>query len=86
MIDTVPQPSQANRWKDLYVVALLEGEREKIPSVIAEAERAIVDRVRALFQASGDHIQERQDLDDALYALHALKSCLAIHGRFAEVG
>jgi hypothetical protein len=37
-----------------------------------------------LFQASGDNIEEEEALDDALYALHALKSCLATHGRFAE--
>jgi len=62
----------------------MEGDKDKIPSLIVEAERAIVDRARVLFQAEGDNIQEQEGLDDALYALHALKSCLAIHGRFAE--
>ncbi len=56
-----------------------------------EAERAIVERARELFQTLGDNIEEGEALDeegealdDALYALHALKSCLATHGRFAE--
>ena len=71
-------------WKDLYVAALLEGDRDKIPSRIAQAERAIVDRARELFKTEGDHIQEEEGLEDALYALHALKTCLATHGRFAE--
>jgi hypothetical protein len=78
------QPTQEKSWKDLYVAALLEGNVERIPSLISEAEHAIVDRARALFSATGDNIQEEEALDDALYALHALKSCLAIHGRFAE--
>lgn len=73
-----------NQWKDLYVAALLEGDVQRIPNLITQAERAIVGRARELFDAPGDHIQEEESLDDALYALHALKSCIAIHGRFAD--
>lgn len=76
--------SQTRGWKDLYVAALLEGDEQKIPSLIQNAECAIVDRARELFQVQGDHVQEQEGLDDALYALHALRSCLAVHGRFAE--
>jgi hypothetical protein len=76
--------SQPRGWKDLYVAALLEGDKDKIPSLISNAEHAIITRARELFDAEGDNIQEQEGLDDALYALHALKSCLAIHGRFAE--
>jgi hypothetical protein len=78
------QSGKAKDWKDLYVAALLEGDKEKIPSLIDQAERAIVDRARELFNTQGDHIQEEEGLEDALYALHALKTCLATHGRFAE--
>lgn len=78
------QLTQLNSWKDLYVAALLESDVQRIPSLIANAERAIVDRARELFQTTGDHIEEEAALDDALYALRALSSCLAIHGRFAE--
>jgi hypothetical protein len=77
-------PPKAKDWKDLYVAALLEGDKDKIPFLIDQAERAIVDRARELFQTQGDHIQEEEGLEDALYALHALKTCLATHGRFAE--
>jgi hypothetical protein len=71
-------------WKDLYLAALLEGDQDKIPACIHEAERAIADRTHQLHGAQGDYRQEREDLDDAAYALHALKTCLAIHGGFAE--
>jgi hypothetical protein len=76
-------PNKRN-WKDLYVEALLEGDRNKIPALIDRAERAIADRARELYMSKGDHIQEEEGLDDAMYALHALKTCLATHGRFAE--
>jgi hypothetical protein len=39
---------------------------EKMSARIAQAERAILDRVRELFYASADNIEEEQALDDAL--------------------
>ena len=84
MISPTSQPSASIDWKNLYVAALMENDEHRIPSLIAVAERAIVERARQLFEAPGDHIQEEHAMDDALYALHALESCLALHGRFAE--
>lgn len=84
MLSTGTQPVPRKAWKDLYVAALLESDEQKIPALITEAERAIVDRARVLFVATGDNIEEEEALDDALYALRALSSCLAIHGRFAQ--
>jgi len=84
MLTAAPQTSETKDWREIYVRALLEGDKDRVPSLIVEAERAIVERARELFQASGDNIEEEEALDDALYALHALKSCLATHGRFAE--
>ena len=75
------ESSKGKSWKDLYVAALLEGDRDRIPGLIAQAEGAIVDRARELFRTEGDHIQEEEGMEDAL---HALKTCLAAHGRFAE--
>ena len=49
---------------------------------IVQAERAILDRARELFNASGNNIEEEQALEDALYALRALKSCLDLHDGF----
>jgi len=65
-------------WRELYVAALMEANDEKMSARIAQAERAILDRVRELFYASADNIEEEQALDDALYALRALKSCLEL--------
>ena len=70
--------SSSEIWRELYVAALFETDREKMPSRIAEAEQAIVARARELFSAGNDTIEEDQALDDALYALRALQSCLHI--------
>lgn len=70
-------------WRELYTAALFETDRERIPSRIAEAEKAIVARARELFAASSDTIEEDQALDDALYALRALQSCLEINSAAA---
>ena len=74
-------PSQ---WKELYVAALLEGDVDKVPSLIKDAERAIKERARELFAAAGDNIQEEEAMDNALYALHALRTCLAVDGGFGQ--
>lgn len=84
MHDEAPSLPQPREWKDLYVAALLEGDVDKIPLLITRAEQAIVGRSAELFHATGDMIHEEEAMDDALYALHALKSCLAVHGRFAD--
>jgi hypothetical protein len=66
-------------WRELYTAALFEMDKNGIPTRIAEAEKAIVARARELFSASSDTIEEDQALDDALYALRALQSCLEIN-------
>jgi hypothetical protein len=76
-------PAQVWAWRDLYLSALMEADKDKTPARIADAERAILARARELFKTSGDNIQEEEALDDALYALHALKNCLQVHGSLA---
>lgn len=71
-------------WKDLYVAALLEADQEKLPSLIDAAEHAIKLRTQELRHVQGDSLDEQQNLDDAAYALNALKTCVAVHGRFSE--
>jgi hypothetical protein len=61
----------------------MEANDDKMFARIADAERVILDRARELFQASGDNIQEQEAMDDALYALSALKSCIGTRGGFA---
>lgn len=64
-------------WHSLYQAALFETDRQMIPVRIAEAEKAILNRVQELLGADSDHIEEDQILDDALYALRALRNCVA---------
>jgi hypothetical protein len=61
-------------WKELYVAALFEADKIKIEGRIADAEKAVAARARELFRATGDHIEEQENLDDALYALRALRN------------
>ena len=76
MISDLYPPSSEFMWRELYRAALFEPNPEKIQEQIARAEWAIVLRARMLFGEDGDHIQEEQDLDDAQYALQALKGCV----------
>lgn len=69
-------PTSVWPWRDLYLTALMEADRAKTAARIADAEHAILIRARELFKAPGDNIQEEEALDDALYALHALKNCV----------
>lgn len=63
-------------WHSLYQAALFENDREKIPARIDAAEKAILERVKELFVLESDHLEEDQVLDDALYALRALRNCV----------
>jgi hypothetical protein len=72
---TVPHVVSRN-WRELYTAALFETDKERLPTRIADAEKAILVRARELFAAGADTIEEDQALDDALYALRALQSCL----------
>jgi hypothetical protein len=81
-IKPMKKPSSGNSsdsslaWHSLYQAALFESDREKIPARIDAAEKAILDRVKQLFVINSDHIEEDQVLDDALYALRALRNCV----------
>lgn len=80
MQDTATRPAASHPhlqlWRELYTAALFETDRNQVPMRIAAAEKAIIARSRELFAASSDTIEEDQALDDALYALKALQSCL----------
>jgi hypothetical protein len=65
-------------WRALYTAALFENDRSKIPALISDAEAEIVKRAHLLFGAPGDNFEETEALDDALYMLRALKSCLKV--------
>jgi uncharacterized protein YktB (UPF0637 family) len=63
-------------WHVLYQAALFETDRKKVPQRIEEAEKAIFSRMKELFVITADHIEEDLVLDDALYALSALRGCV----------
>jgi hypothetical protein len=71
-------PTDSQTWRELSSAALFETDKSRIPDRIAHAEKAIVNRARELFAAGADTIEEDQALDDALYALKALQSCLDV--------
>ena len=63
-------------WPQLYKAALFELDTNNVSDRIAEAETALVTRARELFHAAGDIIEEEHAVDDAMYALYALRSAL----------
>jgi hypothetical protein len=69
-------PPYKRVWAQFYKAALFESDANKVSDRIAEAETALVTRARELFHAAGDNIEEEQAVDDAMYALHALRSAL----------
>jgi len=68
--------SENNGWRELYRAAILELELSRLPGRILQAETALILRAKELFQDGGGNGQETQDLDDAMYALQALRSAL----------
>lgn len=78
--------SDQRSWRDLYRAALLEIDGARVPERIAEAEKALVVRARELFSAAGDNIEEEEMLDDAMYALHALRGTLKYRPTPAQDG
>ncbi len=60
-------------WVEHYKAALLEPDHSKMSERIAEADKALVQRARELFQNPGDHIEEELAMDDAMHALRALR-------------
>jgi hypothetical protein len=70
-----PQCAISTDWKSLYRAAVFETNRGINPRLVAQAEKAVVARARELFYNHGS-LEEKEALEDALYALHALKTAL----------
>ena len=69
-------PDRGRAWAELYLAAIFERDQTVAVLRIFEAEQAVVLRAHELFRASGDTIEEQEALDDAMYALHALRGAL----------
>ena len=63
-----------NLWKELFVAALYETETAKLSARIAEAEEEVLRREHELLDLAGDNIEEEEALENALYALRALRN------------
>ena len=75
--------NSSTSWYALYQAALFETDRQLIQARIAEAERAILNRAKELFGVDSDHIEEDQILDDASYALRALRNSVDLQANAA---
>ena len=58
-------------WQEVYRVALLEVNGQRMPERISAAHKAIAERLREI-EASSDHQAERVRIGDALRALSVL--------------
>jgi hypothetical protein len=76
-MDKIPSSGELCGWKALYVAALFENDKTRIPERIAEAQAAIQVRKRELTLSVND-VRERHALDNALFSLEALRGCLSI--------
>ena len=77
-MDFEKQPTGPNRvwdWHRLYLAALFETDNQRMPSRIAEAERALHARSRQLRLVSEHGSEEGKALEKGLYALRALRTC-----------
>jgi len=80
---TTASPPCLNRtdWRPLYRAAILETNRTVVPQRVSEAEAAVIARRREIFYADGT-AEEKEALEDALYALHAFQTACQ-HGEAA---
>ena len=63
-------------WKELYRAALFETDKSRVSERIAQAEWALSLRARELFHTDKDFFPERQAVDAATHALHALRGTI----------
>ncbi|MGC1646258.1 MAG: hypothetical protein WA741_10555 [Candidatus Sulfotelmatobacter sp.] len=76
--------SEARDWRVLYRAAVFDSDKSEMAKRLADAEEAIVERMRELFRETGSDAQgEREALDDAIYALRALRVALEQRTRAA---
>ena len=85
-MQTTRSKSARADWKALYTAALFDTEPGKIGERITEAEAAILQSERDLRALSGDHIEEQQNLDDAMYTLGALRKTVEMNRNMRAIG
>lgn len=60
-------------WRTLYSAAILETDKSVLPQRVSDAEEAVIQRRREIFYDHGTP-EEKDGLEDALYALRAFRS------------
>ena len=73
MMCKVDFDSTKKDWKLLYLAAIGEKDKTVLAKRISDAEHAIFLREREIFY-SGTTLEEKEALEDALYALRALEN------------
>ncbi len=68
--------SRSQEWRELYLAALFESNKARIPGKIAEAQRTLATRRSELLSSPASDAKEIQALDNALFSLSALRNCL----------
>ena len=68
-------PSHDRTWKALYRAAIFERDARAILDRVSAAEQAVLTRGRELFGQLGT-LEEKEALEDALYALRAFRNAL----------
>jgi len=71
------QKQFTNDWKDLYIAALFEHDKNVLPERIAAAQAAIAARKQELL-TSENNADERRVLDNAAFSLQALAQCFSM--------
>ena len=78
---TVPAPASDKplipEWRSLYLTALFETDKSRLPGRIFRAERALMIREHQLFTAP-TNTDERTVVVNALNALQALRQCIGL--------
>jgi hypothetical protein len=73
MTTTLLSPLRHSDWRVLYRAAILETNKVVLQERVSQAEAAVIARRREIFYADGTP-EEKEALEDALYALHAFRS------------
>lgn len=68
----IPPCLNRTDWRTLYRAAILETDRNVLPKRVSEAEEAVRARGREIFYAETS--EEKEALEDALYALRAFRT------------
>jgi len=73
--------SSVQSWRVSYRTALFERDEQKLALRVAEAEKALILRAKELYGKSDRDSEEELAIEDAFYALKALRHSLELRTR-----